>query len=33
MPIGRPLFGVFGGFVLCVLGVTVFWFDFGCGGE
>ena len=33
MVIGRPLFVVFGGFVGCVVGVTVFWFDFGCGGE
>ena len=33
MLIGRPLFVVFGGFVWCVVGVTVFWFDFGCGGE
>ena len=28
----RPLFVVFVGFVLCVGGVTVFWFAFGCGG-
>ena len=27
------LFVVFVGFVGYVLGVTVFWFDFGCGGE
>ena len=27
------LFVVFVGFVVCVVGVTVFWFDFGCGGE
>ncbi len=33
MRIGRPLFVVFVGFVGCVVGVTVFWFDFGCGGE
>ena len=33
MRIGRPLFVVFVGFVGRVLGVTVFWFDFGCGGE
>ena len=30
---GWGLFVVFGGFVVCVVGVTVFWFDFGCGGE
>ena len=33
MHIGRPLFVVFVGFVGCVVGVTVFWFDFGCEGE
>ena len=33
MRIGRPLFVVFVGFVGYVVGVTVFWFDFGCGGE
>ena len=33
MPIGRPLFVVFGGFVGCVLGVTLFWVDFYVGGE
>ena len=27
------LFVVFVGVVVCVVGVTVFWFDFGCGGE
>ena len=32
MKVGCPLFVVFVGFVLCVVGVTVFWFDFGCGG-
>ena len=32
MKVGRPLFVVFVGFVLCVVGVTVFWFDFGGGG-
>ena len=33
MAIGRPHFVVFGGFVGCVVGVTVFWVDFCVGGE